>query len=100
MNHTYRKRPIEIEAWRLPPVADRGRVTPPSWLLSALLKTSDCDGALSAAPNGGMTVHTLEGAMVCNVGDWIIRGVKGELYPCKPDIFEATYEPVPSVEAG
>jgi len=29
-----------------------------------------------------------------DIGDWIIRGVKGELYPCKPDIFEATYEPV------
>lgn len=39
-------------------------------------------------------IHTLEGDMVVSVGDWIIRGVKGEFYPCKPDIFEATYEPV------
>lgn len=38
-------------------------------------------------------IDTLEGKMLANVGDWIIRGVKGELYPCKPDIFEATYEP-------
>jgi hypothetical protein len=39
-------------------------------------------------------IKTLEGDMSIGVGDWIIRGVKGELYPCKPDIFEATYEPV------
>lgn len=39
-------------------------------------------------------IHTLEGDMRAEVGDWIIRGVQGEFYPCKPDIFEATYEPV------
>ncbi len=39
-------------------------------------------------------VHTLEGALKVSPGDWIITGVKGERYPCKPDIFEATYEPV------
>lgn len=39
-------------------------------------------------------IETLEGLMVADKGDWIIRGVKGELYPCKPDIFETTYEAV------
>ena len=39
---------------------------------------------------------TLEGPLHVSVGDWIIRGVKGEFYPCKPDIFAATYEPAPS----
>lgn len=39
-------------------------------------------------------IHTLEGVMVANVGDWIITGINGEQYPCKPDIFEATYEPL------
>ncbi len=39
-------------------------------------------------------IYTLEGVMRAEVGDWIIRGVKGEFYPCKPDIFEATYEDV------
>lgn len=39
-------------------------------------------------------IPTLEGGMVASPGDWIIRGVKGEYYPCKPDIFEATYEAV------
>lgn len=41
-----------------------------------------------------LAVATLEGTMVATVGDWIIRGIKGEFYPCKPDIFEATYEAV------
>lgn len=41
-----------------------------------------------------LSIYTLEGTMEANLGDWIIKGVKGELYPCKPDIFEATYEPV------
>lgn len=39
-------------------------------------------------------IETLEGDMRAEVGDWIIRGVKGEVYPCKPDIFAATYEAV------
>lgn len=42
----------------------------------------------------GMKIPTLEGVMIATENDWIIRGVKGELYPCKPDIFEATYEPI------
>jgi len=41
-----------------------------------------------------VVIFTLEGEMRATLGDWIIRGVKGEFYPCKPDIFEATYEPV------
>ena len=40
-----------------------------------------------------ITIPTLEGAMTATRGDWIIRGVAGEFYPCKPDIFEQTYEP-------
>jgi hypothetical protein len=39
-------------------------------------------------------IVTLEGDMFASPGDWIIKGVKGEFYPCKPDIFDATYEPV------
>lgn len=42
--------------------------------------------------DGRMMIATLEGFHHANVGDWIIRGVQGEFYPCKPDIFEATYE--------
>lgn len=42
----------------------------------------------------GLAIWTLEGDMVANPGDWIIRGAQGEFYPCKPDIFSATYEEV------
>ena len=42
-----------------------------------------------------MNIETLEGVMHAEPGDWIITGVNGERYPCKPDIFEKTYEPVP-----
>ncbi len=45
-------------------------------------------------------IGTLEGNMVCSPGDWIIRGIKGELYPCKSDIFAATYEVVCPQETG
>ena len=44
--------------------------------------------------HGFLNIPTLEGNHTAGVGDWIIKGVKGEFYPCKPDIFEQTYEPV------
>ncbi len=52
-------------------------------------------GAENGLPVGYVEIDTLEGVMRGNVGDWIIKGVAGEFYPCKPDIFEATYEPAP-----
>lgn len=45
-------------------------------------------------PNRGCVIKTLEGFVRAAPGDWIIRGVRGELYPCRPDIFDATYEEV------
>ena len=47
----------------------------------------------------GLKIFTLEGKMNASVGDWIIRGIKGELYPCKPDIFEETYVPAPATQS-
>ena len=44
--------------------------------------------------SGGLVIKTLEGEHLANIGDYIIKGVKGEFYPCKPDIFEMTYEKV------
>lgn len=52
-----------------------------------------------SAHAGEVIVQTLEGQMKADVGDWIIRGVKGEFYPCKPDIFDTTYEQVSHTEA-
>lgn len=49
---------------------------------------------------GHVEIQTLEGVMRGEVGDWIIRGVNGEFYPCKPDIFEKTYEPVKGQDDG
>ena len=49
---------------------------------------------INPQPNAPLEIHTREGTMRAAVGDWIIRGVQGEFYPCKPDIFAATYEAV------
>jgi len=46
------------------------------------------------SPRYNLLIPTLEGTLYAKEGDWIIRGVKGEIYPCKDDIFRATYEPV------
>ena len=53
--------------------------------------TKDTNGCL------GLRIPTPEGVMLAIEGDWVIKGIKGELYPCKPDIFEATYEIVSTV---
>lgn len=79
----FRKRPVEIEAWEW-----NGASRPserPAWLNSA--------GAY-LTHDGVLIIPTLEGDMAASPGDWIIRGVKGEVYPCKPNIFAATYDPV------
>ena len=78
----FRKKPVVIEAEQY----GAGGPTP------AGVCTGECRGyryAGECTPH----VHTLEGDMTVSDGDWIITGVKGERYPCKPDIFEATYEP-------
>ena len=83
----YRKRPIVIEAWQWD-----GRATKAvkGWLGDECRVDAIRDGNRIA----WLCVETLEGAMKAEPGDWIIRGIKGELYPCKPDIFEQTYEAV------
>jgi len=50
--------------------------------------------AIDQVSDSVLMIETLEGRMKAEIGDWIIRGIKGEFYPCKPDIFEATYESV------
>ena len=85
----FRKKPVVIDAWcwRIRPDLDK-----PQWLTDAL--ASGVIVALNEYAGSGAEINTLEGTMRADLGDWIIRGVKGELYPCKPDIFAATYEPV------
>lgn len=79
----YRKKPVEIEAVQ--------------WDGQNYVDLREFVGdALDArwSVGGCCFINTLEGRMHCAPGDWIIRGVAGEFYPCKPDIFEATYERV------
>jgi hypothetical protein len=85
----FRKKPVVIEAFQLHPNDGMTRPLPPKWLLDALTITR----TVTVYPEGYAAIDTLEGRMRADVGDWIIQGVKGELYPCKPDIFAATYEP-------
>ena len=82
----YRKKPVVIEAIRFT-YQNRGEVA---------MFMRDADSWPSRTENGCdvIMIRTLEGVMRADAGDWIIRGVKGEVYPCKPDIFAATYEPV------
>lgn len=99
---TFRKKPVEIDAWKVPcfeaadPVGAWNQDIPP-WLVAA-----EKSGAVKVVdlPHQSDWAHieikTLEGTMIAKPGDWIIHGVKGELYPCKADIFVATYEEVDS----
>jgi hypothetical protein len=79
---TWRKRPVVIEAH--PWTGENW----PDFLLFIVAR-----GGMATTDGDLLVIHTLEGMMTADVGDWIIRGVAGEFYPCKPDIFAATYEP-------
>ena len=93
----YRKKPVLVEAFRLTDDPEREA---PAWFTQAVLdKTVRIDRGLKDghAEVYGCTVNTLEGRMKARLGDYIIRDVNGELYPCKPDIFHKTYEPAGEV---
>lgn len=84
----FRKKPVVIEAVQWEP--QKPPHTFPEWFWHEFTMHPERFNGKT----GDLTIYTLEGQMVAHPGDWIIKGVKGELYPCKPDIFEATYEPV------
>ena len=85
---TYKKKPVEVEAFR--PNIDQPA---PEWFIKAI-ENGTAHYVYGDILPPILEIETLEGAMICSLGDYVIKGVKGELYPCKPDIFEATYEPV------
>ena len=87
----YRKKPVVIEAFQWPQSEEV--LLLPKFLREAFRADIFRHG------NEGFSIKTLEGVMSGGSGDWIIRGVKNELYPCKDDIFQATYEPVEEEEA-
>lgn len=89
----YRKKPVVVEAFRI------GIDRMPDWFLDKVsdktvtLLTSYRFGPFSGCLTS-CDIKTLEGTMRANYGDYVIKGVRGELYPCKPDIFDKTYEAV------
>jgi len=108
----YRKKPIVIEAFQFFGNAYWDAENPhlrlawPDWAQEACERSNEAEGAIWAVDGSWMVPKekrgdwvkfycgTLEGKHEISEGDWVIRGVKGEIYPCKPDIFEATYEAV------
>lgn len=96
----YRKKPVVIEAFQMTKERRESNIDWPEWLHLAWNKNFHEPSAVSCenSPNSDGTdrlvINTLEGQHTVSWGDFIIQGVKGELYPCKPDIFEATYEKV------
>ena len=85
----YKKKPVTIQAFKW--TADWEQTEDLNWMQEAL------DEGVAWLNNAGtpdvkLEIKTLEGVMTASRGDYIIRGIKGEIYPCKSDIFEATYE--------
>ncbi len=85
----FRKKPVVIEALQF---TGQNYEEIKEFCPGIQLYSIDDDGATYLRANP--IIHTLEGDHLCTPGDWIIKGVKGEFYPCKPDIFEAPYERV------
>lgn len=97
----YTKMPVTIEAVQFTGIESDQALfedgqpdctPPPLWLLEAMEKQRFIEGAITPFPRENtLEIVTLEGIINARPGDWIIRGVKGELYPCKPNIFDEIY---------
>jgi len=85
MIRKYRKKPVEVEAVQYTGSAEN--------LIELLEFTGQGDLHYNPVDNT-IVIETLEGNMIASLGDFIIKGVSGEFYPCKPDIFKITYDPV------
>lgn len=83
MKAQFRKRPVVIEAWQFD-----------GSMLSGASIEDWSSGRCIYTDKDGLVIYTLEGRLHASAGDWIICGVQGEFYPCKPDVFALTYEPV------
>lgn len=89
----YKKKPIVIEAFQW--TAGPDQTEDPEWIVEAI-RQGTVTVANSGSENVSLQIKTLEGVMTASVDDWIIQGIHGEIYPCKPDIFTASYEPAES----
>lgn len=90
MIRKFRKKPVVIEAMHFTTDNDDGTC------INSITSWIACNGSPARNDKTNIYIMTLEGEMCASCGDWIIKGVKGEFYPCKADIFEATYEEVKS----
>ena len=97
----YRKKPVIVEAVKLDGLYPSKIKECIEFLEGKVIDLSNpitddkfYDYCNIVSDNGGITIHTLEGNMLEKDGDYIIKGVNGEFYPCKPDVFEKTYETV------
>lgn len=95
-NYKFRKKPVVIEAFQMTLERRLDNQDWPSWLHIAWNKDYGANGCLQISRDDPsrtqLEIVTLEGWHKVTWGDWIIQGVQGELYPCKPDIFATTYE--------
>lgn len=105
MSHVYRKKPIQIEAFQMTQERMDNNADWPSWLHEAWNRDWGNLGAVAPQAKDSrsdktlrLEVFTSSGIATVCADDWIIKGVAGELYPCSPDIFAATYEPADSPE--
>jgi len=85
----FKKKPVVIEAFRWTGGPDQ--TEDPTWIVEAIKRG---DVYYQGGDTPYLTIETLEGKMRANLGDWIIKGVNGEIYPCRHDIFAKTYEQV------
>jgi hypothetical protein len=92
----YRKKPVVIEAFQMTKERRWDNSEWPNWLHEAWNTEGEGSVFIDADDTARqrLCIGTLEGVYKVSWNDWIIRGVKGELYACKPDVFEMTYEPV------
>lgn len=92
----YRKKTVVIEAFKMTEERRASNEDWPWWMHRAWQLDRGTPGSLypteDGTCDGELSIGTLEGQHLVSWGDWIIQGVNGELYTCKPDIFEATYE--------
>lgn len=92
----YRKKPVEVEAIKLDntPISIRKALEfqGQKVIMNSETTSNKFDKYCTFVNNYGMFIDTLEGTMIASIGDYIIKGVNGEFYPCKPDIFKKTYE--------
>jgi hypothetical protein len=85
----YKKKPVVVEAFQIPPIGEE-----PSQEMIDFLHDYFCRDQWEQGNDGEILIHTMEGDMIGTYGDYIIKGVVGELYPCKEDVFLKSYDPI------